>query len=553
MKKIRITLIGCLSLCIGMGMTITSCNDPLDLESKTAVTYDYLITTAEGLGRAVIGLYDEERNITSGNDHNLYAVTMCDYNTDIMLFRAGTSASLARLLTLLPSDADISHYWTHNYTIIGKCNEIIAAAEKMGVDNEAVKEAWAEAKFFRGRAYFLLWQRYENIYLNTEPTTVDNLQREFTPAAEEEVLSLITTDLDDAISGLDWIIPNEEYGRLTKAVAKHVRAQVAMWQKDYDRAIKECEDIINNGNYTLLESVGKVFDGPDLRNSEVLWSYQFSKNIGGGGTGTPLMGHRMSLITTTRYQSNAGCTFEAAQGGYGWGRVYPNSYLLSLYDTIHDNRYKELFKFDFYYNKPTDKRYGTIIPKNLYGKSAGYAERLHPMSMKFFDKWTNADQPDRTSSFKDLIVYRLAETYLICAEAYYHRDGSSPEALKYYNATWKRAGNPEEKGPLTLDKIIDEYARELNFEGVRWALLKRLSKLGYNNEGTYAGKDQMVDRVHDHYGDSRTEDKYLDKDYIENRQFLNDPANAAKLKEWPIPQSQLDLMEGTFPQNEPWR
>lgn len=44
-------------------------------------------------------------------------------------------------------------------------------------------------------------------------------------------------------------------------------------------------------------------------------------------------------------------------------------------------------------------------------------EKLHPMSKKHFDQWTNADQPDRTTSFRDLIVYRLAETYLMCAEA----------------------------------------------------------------------------------------------------------------------------------------
>ena len=529
-----------------------SCNDKLDLESKTSVTYNYLKSTPDGLARSVVGLYDLDRGISSNYDHNLYVITMCDYNTDIMVFRAGTSANVARLKPLLPDNPDIETFWTHHYSIIGKANEIIANAEDLGLGNETVKEAWAEAKFFRGRSYFELWKRFDNLYLNNEPTTKDNLVRDFHPASEQEMLNQITSDLDDAIEEIDWQIPNSEYGRVTKAVAKHVRAQIAMWQKDYDRAIKECEDVINSGYYKLLPTAGEVFEGPDLRNSEVLWSYQFSQNPGGGGTGNPLMGHRISLITTTRYQSNAGCTFSVDQGGYGWGRVYPNTYLLSLYGP-KDNRNNGLFVHDFYYNDPKSSYYGGVIPKNLYGSSSGYLERLHFMSKKFMDKWTNKDQPDRTSSFRDLIVYRLAETYLMCAEAYYHRDGgSSPQAVKYYNATWTRAGN-DPISSLTLDMLIDEYARELNFEGVRWPLLKRLSKLGYNNEGKYAGKDQMVDRVRDHYGETKKENPYLEKDYIENREFLENKANEPKLKAWPIPQAQIDLAGGTFPQNDAWK
>lgn len=316
-----------------------------------------------------------------------------------------------------------------------------------------------------------------------------------------------------------------------------MRAQVAMWDKDYDKAIEECEDIFEDGTYSMEDKTGDVFNGPDFRSKEVLWAYQFSTNLGGGGSGTPLMGHRAAIITTTRYQSNADCTFEAKNGGYGWGRVYPNTYLFSLYDQAKDNRYKDLFIHTFYYNDPKSAKFGQEIPKNLYGTSAGYMEKLHPMSKKHFDQWTNADQPDRTTSFRDLIVYRLAETYLMCAEAYFHRDGgSSPKAIEYYNETWERAGNDHEDGPLTLDMLLDEYARELHFEGVRWPLLKRLGILG--------------ERVRLHGGDLKSEDPYLDKDYAECRRNFVD----GKHETWPIPQNQVDLMGAdVFPQSDPWK
>ena len=245
----------------------------------------------------------------------------------------------------------------------------------------------------------------------------------------------------------------------------------------------------------------------------------------------------MSQKIRSRSQANPDCTFEAAQGGYGWGRVYPNTYLFSLYDKEKDNRYKDLFIHTFYYNDQSKPNYGQEIPKDLYGKAAGYMERLHPMSKKHFDQWTNATQPDRTSSFKDLIVYRLAETYLMCSEAYFHRDGGdSPKAIEYYNKTWERAGNTHENGPLTLNMLLDEYARELHFEGVRWSLLKRLGILG--------------ERVRQHGGDLMLEDPYLDKDYAECRQNFV----IGKHETWPIPQTQIDLMgTNVFPQSDPWK
>jgi hypothetical protein len=523
------------------GAMTTSCSDLLDLESKTDVTNNYLFTNAEGLSAAATALYSLERDITggsNGDNSNLYVVTMCDYNTDLMVFRSGCSASIARLKDFLPTNSDVNNFWSHHYGIIGKANEIIAGAEKMDMKEDKVLRAWAEAKFFRARSYFELWKRFNRLYLNTTPTTVDNLKRDYKPATQEEILSLVTADLEDAISGLDWELPQSngqvQYGRVTKATAKHVRAQVAMWQQDWGKAIEECEDIFQqSGTYYLEKKAEDVFNSANLTSPEVLWSLQYSQNLGGGGTGTPLSGHRVAIQTTTRINKITGCINTADEGGYGWGRVYPNSYLLSLYDQAKDNRYSGLFVHRFKYNDPTYSKYGEYIP---LVKSSSYMETLHFMSKKYFDQWTNVDNPDRTTSFKDLIVYRLAETYLIAAEAYMRRDGgSSANALRCYNKTWQRAGNDEFKGPLTQDILLDEYARELNFEGVRWPLLKRLGLLGQ--------------RVIAHYGETKAENPYLDKDYIECRTAFV----VGKHECWPIPQEQIDLMgKENFPQNENW-
>lgn len=526
-------------------LSLASCSGFLDTESKVKVTNSWLYSSVEGLQRAVAGLYIYERDnmaCPGGEDPIMYMVQMLDYNTDLTLFRAGNCATIAKLNNMMSTTEGVEELWKVQYGIIGKANEIIAACESLGLDNPEVAYVHAEASLFRGRALFELYKRFSKVYLNLEPTDADNLDRTYSVATEEELFAQIGSDLDAAVNGLGWTLPtyNGEnmYGRFTKAVAKHVRAQVAMWQEDWDKAISECEDIFTDGAayYDMMPTAADVFADENLRNKEVLLAYSFSKNIGGGGevSGSQLVGHLLSINTVPEYRTIPGCVSEAAQGGYGFGRISPNSYLLGLYDKEKDNRYEGLFRHKFYYNVSGNAKYGQEIKPSDLGALA-YERYLHPMCIKHADFWTNQDQPDRRSSFRDLIVYRLAETYLMCAEAYFHRDGGASEkAIGYFNKTYARAGNIPFAGTLTLDDLLDEYARELCWEGVRWPLLKRLGILG--------------DRVRAHGGDTQADDPLLSQDYDQVRKYFVD----GKHENWPIPANQLLLLGDGFTQNEGW-
>lgn len=538
MKRILISLAAVLAASL-----FHSCDSLLKLESETSVTNNYLYTSKDGLQRAIAGLYVNERDMVANDSDEstiIYLLQTFDFSTDILLFRAGNCASVARLNTLNADSDVVEDFWKHHYTLIGKANEIIEAAKNLGLDDPEIKTIYGEACMIRGRSFFELWKRFERIYLNTEPTTESNLDRTYSPATKEEVFLRVKTDLDEAVSALGWSLPSyggkPMYGRYTKAAANHVRAQVAMWEKDWDKAISCCEEIFTKGSshYSMEPSAAKVFASEDLRSKEVLFAYQFSKNVGGGGvvSGTNLKGHPISVYVTSQYRSMAGCVCESKWGGYGFGRNYPNAYLLSLFGP-QDKRFNELFVHDFYYNDPAGEKYGQkILPEDA---GANYCQRIHPMSVKHADYWTNEDLPTRQSSFKDLIVYRLAETYLMCAEAYFHKEGgTSSKALEYFNKTYKRAGNPVFTGELTLDEILDEYARELHFEGVRWPLLKRLGMLG--------------ERCRLYSGESRAENPYLDQDYTQARvNFV-----IGKHEVWPIPSNQLLLMGADYGQNKEW-
>lgn len=524
-----------------------SCTDLLNLESETSVTTNYLQTTKEGLKRAIAGLYVYERDniVDNSNEKGIVILPqLFDFNTDIFLFNAGNWASLGRLTDLTPDSGVLEDYWKFFYAIAGRANEIIASARNIGLDDPEVYSIYGEACLFRARAYFELWKRFERIYLNTEPTTASNLDKEYRPASREEVFTLLKEDLDAAIDALSYELPvynnGVMYGMYTKATAKHVRAQVAMWEEDWDCVIRQTEDILRDakGITELEKDPADIFSSENLRSKEILYAYQFSKNPGGGGTvqGTALAGHPISVYVTSRYSSVAGAVCASDQGGFGYGRDYPNQHLLDMYGP-KDKRIDCYFVTTFYYNDPTSPKFGQPIVAGTGSGTSGasYITNIHPMSSKHADFWTNADDPERKTSFRDLVVYRLAETVLMCAEAYYHK-GDNTNAVKYFNMTYERAGNTAFNGTLTLEDLLDEYARELNFEGVRWPLLKRLGLLG-----EYCKQWE---------GESIAENKFLDKDYTYARQNFV----IGKHECWPIPSNQILLMGGSevYPQNPGW-
>ncbi len=543
-------------------LTLGSCTDMLMEDNKVKVTTEFIYTTDEGIYRGMVALYYLERAFVTDGDQSATAITcMLDGATDILMYRGGGDSPTLCNENLKPDNGVIATFWKQRYVMIGRCNEIIDAAEnRLGLDNQIVKTAWGAAKLFRARCYFDLVRRFDNIYLNTRPTTIGNLERTYQPASQSDVFTFINEDLDDAIEALNWT-PSQVgstilYGEMTKATAKHVKAQVAIWNKDWDTAITQVDDIFARTEYGMMPSAIECFQGANLNCKEVLYSYQFSNLTSGGGKmsteATPKwMGHRMAPMTNNDLRNIDGMSQAVEYGCFGWGRIYPNTYLLGLYDQSKDKRYTELFHYwqQYKYNNPTGlppgKSIGMPFDKSLH-PSVDFLTRLHPMSMKYFDKWTNTD-PTYTSSYKDIVVYRLAETALMGAEAYMMKHGGThAKALEYYNMTWERAGNDPETN-VTIEKLLDENARELNMEGTRFYMLKRL--------GIYVAQTVRYG------GNTKEENPDLASSSIKVR-----TATKAKNITWPIPEAELDMMNSTnmivaqklgitippYPQNQDW-
>lgn len=511
-------------------LSLSTCSDFLEDELLSETSADFLYSSPEGLDNAVTGLYTLNRAyIENGAGNNTHRALIIQAKSDLTAGRAGEVALYARLGwgndLSTGGLGGYSHYWRNYYRVIDRANAVIAAAENVDfpTGQEARKARLvAEARVMRANSYFILYRLFNNIFITTEPTTPENVfdvpQDKNSP---EEIFALINADLDFAIANLPWT--TEDFGRWTQASARHVRAKTAMWQGDWATAIEQAEAVIGDGNYALLPNTGRVFAG-DLNHEETLFAIQIEDGVIGGGSR-----NQIHFSVMANYFEIPGIVRSNDQGGRGAALLIPNNYLVDLLaadpgDTRDDNTY---MISHYVYNDPNTLPDGAMIGDtiDIFTRDSDnpnvfrqYYKTLNPGVLKFHQQDGN---PEEASSFKNIMVYRLAETYLIAAEAYM-RQGNQGRALEYVNAIRERAG----AAPFTelnQENLLDERARELFFEGQRWYTLKRMGVLvDYIRD--HAANDNLVD-----FARERIMDKHVN---------------------WVIPETELDLLGPNYPQND---
>lgn len=522
---------GSFMLTIALFFVVTSCEDYLEEQPSTLIDSGYVYTTEEGLKAGVVSLYKFERDRYDAGTEDYMGAVLISSRSDLAFARTGYTGLMGRYQRgISPVDQGSnfasSLFWKHFYNMTNKATAIINAADVVeGVDENARKKILAEAKYFRAHSYFYLYRMYNNIFVTTETVTVDNAYDVVNDrSTDEEIFALINSDLDYAIENLSW---TDTFGRVTKGTAKHVKAKVAMWQGDWTVAKNQALDVIEGPDspHSLVSSTADVFAG-DRNNSESLFVIQSLDDVLGGGGAT-----MMNANYVTQYFQISGIESNIEQGGRGFSRILPNLYLLNLLaedpnDTRDDDTY---FRLKYYYTSGTRTGeelddYAPITDlANPSPSYKNYYKRMHPSCIKFAQ---NDDNPDSYLNRSNITVYRLAETYLIAAEAIMRSTG---DPLPYINAVRMRAGAAP-VSTVTEQTILDERARELAFEGQRWFTLKRMGQAVIDAQITsYAG----------------------DGEYFPANLGAKDPRTnwQPHFINWPIAQRDLDLLGPGYPQN----
>ncbi|MGB7395362.1 MAG: RagB/SusD family nutrient uptake outer membrane protein, partial [Pricia sp.] len=501
-------------------MLSLGCEEYLEDELLSETSADFLYNTPQGLEDAVVGLYNLDRKIYENNQLENSAIPLIPQaKSDLVLGRAGHIAFFARLGWGIDQTSfgtrRLDQYWQHYYRLIDRANAVIQSAENLeSLEAESKNQIIAEAKAFRANSYFTLYRQFNNIFITTEPTTPDNaFDRPQDKSSEEDIFALINEDLDFAIANLEWT--TEEFGRWTQAAVRHVKAKVAIWEEDFTGAASQTDAIIDNGNYSLVPDTNTVFEG-DMNHSESLFVVQFADAEVGGGDFT-----QINFTLVPAYNRVPGAKLSIDNGGRGNGGLLMNDYLRNLLkEDPNDDRdngtyYITAYKYNDEANLPPGKQVGDTI--DLYDQFSedeserqNYYQTINPACIKFLQEDA---APTEVGHISNIMVYRLAETYLIGAEAHMMLSNTA-KAIDYLNAVRTRA-NTAPVTSIDIQAILEERARELAFEGQRFYILKRLGLL--------------VEYLRDHAG---------------NDNFWNIARERIEpyMVNWPIPTAEIELL-----------
>ena len=329
-----------------------------------------------------------------------------------------------------------------------------------------VKRYRAEARFLRALSYFHaidLFGKFgyidENAVLGTLP--VEKSRAELFDYVENELLAIIP-DLAEPRTN--------EYGRVDKAAAwfllakLYLNAEVWIGVNRYDDCILRCTDIINSG-YSIAANYAWLFLADNDRNPAAA---EFIAVVPQDGLHLQAYGCMTFVIQAQTLSDYAGAV-DMGVGGWNGAGIRPE--LFAKFDAAdrramfftegHSLELSEL-------NSDSKIGYGSTKFRNVTSTGVSGSNR----------DFVDTDYP----------LFRLADVYLMYAEAAIRGNANKSQALTYVNTLRGRAQvTPVTLTDLTLDFILDERSRELYWEGWRRQDLIRFGRFT-GNEYTWQWK-----------------------------------------------------------------
>lgn len=546
-------------------VVFTSCDKKLTENNPSGLTPDVTYTTAKGFETLVNAAYTYSR-YWYGKEEG-YSIS--EMGTDIWTNGSGdVLTQLSRYDNLQGSNTSaLNLEWDNFYAAIYLCNDGIA---KIGdVTDYTTKQKTtreAELRFLRAFYYWHIVETWGGVHLTTEATPAGVIESTANRTPVDKFYTQIFSDLDFAVKNLSD--STGDYGRATKPVAKAFLARMYLTRGMNEQALALANEVINTGSYgySLAGRYSDLWNMGNLKNKEVIWAVDYSANLSNNDLATSAFptGHSRGsnsghmLFLQVYDQVNTNILIRDVPNGRPFNRYMPTKALLDMFNENHDSRYGSSFQTIWYCNKEGKtagnaftktvsdfkigdtvcytpktalavadmdaRRYTTYDMSRVYNAKGIPVQRKWYVSLKKFKDSTRAGFNEAQSA-RDVYVIRLAEMYLIAAEAEF-KLGRPASAATYLNKIRTRAAIPGHEAAMqitaadvTLDFILDERARELAGEQLRWFDLKRTNKL--------------IDRVTRLNPDAAQ--------YIKSFHTVR-----------PIPQSQIDAVtnKGEFIQNE---
>ena len=382
----------------------------------------------------------------------------------------------------------VKYMYYRIYFTIPMCNEFIreSSDEKMTergfseVDKIKIKAYRSEARFIRALAYY-----HEVDFFGAGPFVTE---KDEPGAFNPEYAS--RTKLYDYVESELLAIENEmvdaranEYARADKAavwtlLAKlYLNSEVYVNRARYSEAASYCKKVIDAG-YTLDTQYKNIFRANNNLSPEIIFP------ITADGVNTQTYGCTTFLV----HASLGGSMVDTQFGVVGkWAGLRAKKNLVNLFvdTTSTDTANSHLDTRYMFYKKGQVRE---ITNMSTFTQGYALAKYKNILRAPEVGNDTVIRGSDKTGGFVDIDfpMFRLADVYLMYAEAQLRSGGPTGDALTLVNKLRERAykntsGNIV-SSDLTLQFILDERARELQWEGHRRTDLIRFGKF---TDGSY--------------------------------------------------------------------
>lgn len=508
-----------------------SCSKKLDEVNPSGLTASTVYTTAKGFETLVNAAYSFTR-FWYGKEEGY---SLSEMGTDIWTSGTGdVFLQLSQYNNLQGSNTNaLTLEWNNFYAAINICNTGINGISKVtdySDQQKATREA--ELRFLRAFYYWHIVETWGDVHFTLQPT-----EGVMTVANKTPIDTFYKYIFDDLHFALDNLSPTStDYGRATVPVAKAFLARLYLTRGMNSEAIAMANDVITNYGFALQAKYGDLWNMGNLKNKEVIWALDYSTNLAFNDLSTQAFpsghprgsnsGHLLFLMVYDQVASSV--LTRDIPNGRPFNRYMPTLSYLNLFDPSMDSRYAGSFQTAWYANKagtangnpfaigdtvaytakvtipPAEmaaKKYTTYDVSKVYDANGKPIQRRFYVSLKKFKDSTRSSFNEAQSP-RDVFIMRLAEMHLIAAEAEMNI-GKLDSAAYYLNIIRTRAAISGQEANMqiipaqvTLDFILDERARELGGEQLRWFDLKRTNTLVSRIQAMNPDASQYIQAYH---------------------------------------------------------
>lgn len=428
----------------------------------------------------------------------------------------------------------INHYWDETYNGIKYANTILTYVDKVSGLDESIKNAYkGRAYFHRSYRYLALVFQYGDVPLITKILEVPKLN--YYSTKRVAILDMITKDMEFAVQ---WVPEQKDMtyiGMVNKGACRMLLAKCYLATGQWQKAKEQMDILISQSGYALMQNTfGTFYPGGEPQtwsvNRNVIWDLHrcenkliaantevimgmpnrgaqsniafatmriFTPHYNSGNLKAPDGINAMDLYARSNSNYRANLDFGRALGrGIGTFRPTPFAQrglwvVNGIEDTLDLRHNSEVGNWV----KMTALKYTTSNTsyrgQNLRLKHPTTGALLSADTVRGWFSWphykvfitdavaeadrtANAYTGATTGSNGDWYLYRLAEAYLLRAEAkFYMNDATAKDDL---NEIRRRARCSElYTSNVTIGDIMNERARELYLEEWRHMELSRVS------------------------------------------------------------------------------